>query len=183
VQQLVANRGELVHQGLGRSAAYSGLALVSWEAAFGIPGPVLGRLPQRYRALAAPAGAALLAAAFAAIGLSLLAGQTSGALLMTLPGADGLGLGAEFTGMLGQLTSSVTAEHAADVSGLFNTAARGGGVIGIAAFGTLYLALAGSGPHSAAHAVRAFATVNLALAGAALAAAVMAAVSARASRR
>jgi hypothetical protein len=34
-----------LQQGLGKSAAYSGLALVSWVAAFGIPGPVLGRFP------------------------------------------------------------------------------------------------------------------------------------------
>ncbi len=54
-----------LQQGLGRSAAYSGLALVSWVAAFGVPGPVLGRLPARARVLAAPAGAVILAAGFA----------------------------------------------------------------------------------------------------------------------
>ena len=133
-----------LQQGLGKSAAYSGLALLPWVAAFGIPGPVLGRLPVRCRALAAPAGALLLAAAFTAIGVSLLTGDTSGALLMTLLGAGGLGLGTEFTGMLSHLTGSVASEHAADVGGLFNTAIRGGGVIGTAAFGTLYLARAGA---------------------------------------
>jgi predicted MFS family arabinose efflux permease len=51
-----------LQQGLGKSAAYSGLALVSWVAAFGVPGPVLGRFPGRVRALAAPAGSLLLAA-------------------------------------------------------------------------------------------------------------------------
>jgi len=50
-----------LQQGLGRSAAYSGLALVSWVAAFGIPGPVLGRLCGRARALAAPAGSLIIA--------------------------------------------------------------------------------------------------------------------------
>ena len=45
-----------LQQGLGKSAAYSGLALVSWVAAFGIPGPVLARAPARLRSLAAPAG-------------------------------------------------------------------------------------------------------------------------------
>jgi hypothetical protein len=49
--------GTLVRQPVGRVAAgYSGLALVSWVAAFGLPGPVLGRLAGRARALAAPAG-------------------------------------------------------------------------------------------------------------------------------
>jgi MFS family permease len=164
-----------LQQGLGKSAAYSGLALVSWVAAFGIPGPVLGRLPARARALAAPAGAVVLAAGFAAIGAVQLAGQTSGALLMTLLGVAGLGLGMGFTGMLGHLTGSVTAERAADVSGLFNTATRTGGVIGTAAFGTVYLALA----HHPAQATRGFAVVCLALAATALAAAAMAWISVR----
>ena len=78
-------------------------------------------------------------------------------------------------GMIGHLAGSVTAEHAADVSGLFNTAARGGAVVGTAAFGTLYLALV----HHPGQATRGFAVVNLALAGTALAAAAMAGVSVR----
>jgi hypothetical protein len=140
---------------------------------------VLGRFPARARALAAPAGAVLLAAGFAAIGVSLFAGDTSGVLLMTLLGVAGLGLGTGFTGALGHLAGLVTGEHAADVSGLFNTATRGGGVIGTAAFGTLYLALVHDSVHSAAQAVHGFAVVNLALAGTALAAAAMAGMSER----
>jgi hypothetical protein len=64
-----------LQQGPGKSAAYSGLALVSWVAAFGIPEPVLGTLyltlvhhpSQAVHGLAvvclALAGLALLAAA------------------------------------------------------------------------------------------------------------------------
>jgi len=167
-----------LQQGLGKSAAYSGLALVSWVAAFGVPGPVLGRLPARARLVAAWAGAIVLASGFAGIGVTLLAGETSGALLMTLLGVAGLGLGMGFTGMLGHLTGSVTAERAADVSGLFNTATRGGGVIGTAAFGTLYLALV----HHPSQAVHGFAVVCLALAGTALAAAAMAGRAVRMSK-
>jgi MFS family permease len=164
-----------LQQGLGKSAAYSGLALVSWVAAFGIPGPVLGRLPGRMRVAAAWAGALVLASGFAGIGVALLAGQTSGALLMALLGVAGLGLGMGFTGMLGHLTGAVTADRAADVSGLFNTATRSGGVIGTAAFGTLYLALV----HHPSQATRGFGVVCLALAAVALAAAVMAGISVR----
>jgi len=167
-----------LQQGLGRSAAYSGLALVSWVAAFGVPGPVLGRLPARARALAAPAGAVILAAGFAGLGTSLLAGDTSGVVLMTLLGVAGLGLGAGFTGSLSYLTGAVGGEHAAALSGLFNTTTRTGGVIGTAAFGTLYLALA---PHPD-RAVRGFGVTCLALAAAALAAAVMAGLAVRAAR-
>jgi MFS family permease len=164
-----------LQQGLGKSAAYSGLALVSWVAAFGIPGPVLSRFPARARALAAPAGSVILAAGFAALAASLHAGDTSGVLLMTLLGVAGLGLGTAFTGMLSHLTSSVADEHAADLSGLFNTTTRAGGVIGTAAFGTAYLALV----HGPGQAVRGFATVNLALAVTALAAATLAGLSVR----
>jgi len=164
-----------LQQGLGKSAAYSGLALVSWVAAFGLPGPVLGRLPGRVRALAAPAGALILAAGLAGLAAGLLAGDTGGVTLMALLGVAGLGLGIEFTGMLSHLTSSVSGEHAAALSGLFNTAARAGGVIGTAAFGTIYLALV----HHAGQAVHGFAVLNLALAATAVAAAAMATVSVR----
>lgn len=166
-----------LQQGLGKSAAYSGLALVSWVAAFGIPGPVLGRLPARLHRLAAPVGCGILAAGFAALAAALLAGGTSGALLMTLLGVAGLGLGISFAAMLKHLTGSVAGRHAADISGLFNTTTRVGGVIGVAVFGTAYFALVprpGVSP-----AVHGFAVTNLAMAGTALAAAAAAAISVR----
>lgn len=143
----------------------------------GVPGPVLGRLPARLHGLAAPAGSALLAAGFGALATALFAGDTGGPLLMTLLGGAGLGLGISFTGMLKHLTSSVTGRHAADISGLFNTTTRVGGVIGVAVFGTLYFALVprpGASP-----AVHGFAITNVALAATALAATVAAAASAR----
>jgi hypothetical protein len=109
----------------------------------------------------------ILAAGFGGIAATLYAGDTSGILLMSLLGVAGLGLGTTFTGMLSQLTGSVTSEHAASLSGLFNTTTRVGGVIGTATFGTAYLALA----PVPGQAVRGFATLNLALAVTALAAA------------
>jgi MFS family permease len=159
----------------GKVAARGGRPLVD---------PRLLARPQVGWGLAAQAAATatyfaiILAAGFTAIGVSLLAGPVSGTVLMTLLGIAGLGLGAEFTGMIGHLADSVTAEHAADVSGLFNTAARGGAVIGTAVFGTMYLALVRH-PGQATHG---FAVVSLALAGTALAAAAMAGVSVRRSR-
>lgn len=165
-----------LQQGLGRSAAYSGLALVSWVAAFGIPGPILSRLPARMRVLAAPAGSVILAAAFMALAANLANGDTGGGRLMILLGVAGLGLGTAFTGMLSHLTSSVTGDHAAAISGLFNTSTRAGGVVGTAAFGTVYLALVHDPGQAAAHG---FAIVNLALAATALAAAAMAWLSIR----
>ena len=168
-----------LQNGLGKSAAFSGLALVSWVAAFGIPGPVLGRLPVRLRAHAAPVGAVILTAGFAGLAASLYAGDTSGALLMTLLGVAGLGLGTTFTAMLSHLTGMVTNQQAADISGLFNTTTRVGGVIGTAAFGTVYLALAPT-PGQAVHG---FAALNLMLAATALAAGSLAVLSIRRGNR
>jgi predicted MFS family arabinose efflux permease len=165
-----------LQQGLGASPTYSGMALVSWVAAFGVAGPVLGRLPGRRRRLAAPLGAVVLAAGFAGIGISLLAGDTGGAALMTFLGVGGFGLGTTFSGTLGNLTGAVSTRYAADISGLFNAITRVGGVIGVAVFGTAYLALAPGG----AGAVTGFAVITLALAGTALAAALMGYLSIRA---
>jgi predicted MFS family arabinose efflux permease len=164
-----------LQQGLGKSPTYSGLALVSWVAAFGVPGPVLARFSARVRALAALGGPVLLAAGYAALAACLYAGDTGTVALMTLLGVAGLGLGAGFTGMLSHLTGSVTGEHAAAISGLFNTTGRAGGVIGTAAFGAAYLALV-PGRHQAVHG---FATISLAMAVTALAAAALAGVSIR----
>ena len=150
---------------------------MSWVAAFGVPGPVLGRAAARVRSLAAPAGPVILAAGFAGLAVSLRAGDTSGMLLMALLGVAGLGLGTGFTGVLSHLTSSVSGDHAADISGLFGTITRASGVIGTAVFGTVYLALARDPGRE--HAVHAFAVVNLALAIAALAAAALAGLAIR----
>jgi predicted MFS family arabinose efflux permease len=164
-----------LQQGLGHGAAYSGLALVAWVVAFGIPGPVLGRSGARVRALAAPAGSVILATGFAAIAAVLYAGDTNGLVLTVLLGVAGLGLGTAFTGALSHLTSSVAREHAAGVSGLFNTTTRAGGVLGTAVFGTVYLAAV----HTPGQATHGFAMVGLAMAATALAAAAMAWLSIR----
>jgi len=78
--------------------------------------------------------------------------------------------------LLGHLTDSVPPGHAAGLSGLFNTATRAGGVVGTAAFGSVYLAL---DHEPGAQAVRSFAAVNLALALTALASALLAALAIR----
>jgi hypothetical protein len=65
--------------------------------------------------------------------------------LVALLGLGGLGLGAMFSGNLAQLTGASAQRHAADLSGLFTTTTRIGGVLGVAVFGTLYLAVADTG--------------------------------------
>lgn len=162
-----------LQQGLGRSAAVSGLSLVSWVAAFGVSGPLLGRAALKTKLLAAPLGRLVLAAGFAGIAVSLSVGYAGNeALLILLLGIGGLGYGAGFSGTLTHLTSSVTGEYAADVSGLFNTTIQVGGSLGVAAFGTVYLGLAPGGGRAAA--VPAFTTLTTALAVTAVVAAALA---------
>lgn len=61
---------------------------------------------------------------------------------VTLRAGAPLLMGTGFTSVLSHLAGSVDGEHSADISGLFNTITRAGGVIGSAVSGTLYLALA-----------------------------------------
>jgi MFS family permease len=130
-----------LQQGLGKSALYSGLALVSWVAAFGIGGPVYPHLPARITPLVAPAGFLILAASYLAIGANLFGGRLGGPLLMALLGCGGLGLGIGVTASIRLLTAAAPARYAPDMSGLITTAAQIAGVFGIAIFGTIYFSL------------------------------------------
>jgi MFS family permease len=166
-----------LQQGLGRSPLYSGLALVSWVAAFGIAGPALTRLPADRVPRLAPYGCLLLAAAYLAISLSTAAGAGGGALLLVLLGFGGLGLGLAFSSMVRHLTESVPAGYASDFSGVVVTLFQVAGVLGVAAFGTLYQGLAPTG--GATPARTAFTLVTGCLAATAL----LSAVAARRSTR
>ncbi|MGV9276453.1 MFS transporter [Streptomyces griseosporeus] len=130
-----------LQQGLGRSAAYSGMVPIAWVATFALVGPVLSRLSARVRRLAAPAGGLLMAIAFAGVA----AGAQSTVWLTALLAVGGIGYGAAFSGTLTHLTESVEARFAPDVSGLFNTTLQVGGTLGVAVFGTVYLDLAARG--------------------------------------
>jgi len=142
-----------LQQGLGRDPLYSGLALVSWVAAFGIAGPFLRRLPARRLPLVAPGGCLILAAAYLGLSASLLTGHPAGPLLIVLLGVGGFGLGANFSGLIAHLTTSVPTRYVPDMSGLITTTSQLAAVAGVATFGTAYLSLAPHpGPHPAMHA-------------------------------
>lgn len=137
-----------LQQGLGRSPTYSGLMLVSWVAAFGVAGPLLGRTSARARRLAAPVGSLILAAGFGGIAAADLLGMRAGVGLVVLLGVGGLGYGAAFSGTLAHLTATVQDRYAPDLSGLFNTTLQVGGALGVAVFGTAYLDLTASPDHA-----------------------------------
>jgi predicted MFS family arabinose efflux permease len=159
-----------LQQGLGRSALFSGLTLVSWVAAFGVPGHLLGRVPARFRPLVAPTGCLILTIAYLAISAGLFAGYEPEALLIVLLGIGGFGLGTTFSAMLDHLTTVATPRYAPDISGVFTTSLQVAGAIGVAAFGVTYFSLSGS-EGSATHA---FAIVTGAFAVTTFAAALLA---------
>ncbi|WP_222869881.1 MFS transporter [Actinomadura decatromicini] len=157
-----------LQQGLGKSALFSGLVLVSWVSAFGIAGTLTPRLP----AWAPVAGYVLLASVYLTIGLT----HPDGAALVALLGFGGLGLGLGFAPQLVRLTSAVPPHQAADLSGLINTNFQLAGVTGVAAYGALYLGVPGGHAH-------AFTVVMLAFTATALTAACAAYAGHRAARR
>jgi len=161
--------------GLGRSPVESGLTLVPWVAAFGLAGQLVRRLPAS-RWLPA-VGCLLLAAAYAAMSGALFAGQGGEAPLTPLFAVGGLGLGINFAALTGRMTGAVPARHAPDISGVSATLMSIGGSIGVAAIGSLYLALARTGTptaHGAPTATHAFAVTTATLAGLGLLAALAA---------
>jgi len=129
---------QYLQQGLGRSATYSGLVLVSWVAAFGVAAPVTRRLPARAAPFGGVLGSLILAAAFTAIS----AAPGPGPFLVVALGAGGFGLGMAFSSLLGRLTAAVPPDEAADLSGLVNTSAQVAAVAGVAVYGTVWFALA-----------------------------------------
>lgn len=166
---LLFTLAQYLQHGMGRSSLVSGLTLVPWVAAFGVAGQITRRLPAKYGPVLPFAGCVLLAGAYIAISASLFARSHNSALLMVLLGAGGLGLGTQFSTLIGHLTNAVPKRYAPDISGVSTTTLQIGGAVGVAAFGAVYLGLATSPGAVATHA---FAVTTASLGGAALAAAV-----------
>jgi MFS transporter len=143
-----------LQQGLGKSALYSGCALLSWVAAFGIGGPVVRHLPARIMPLIAPCGYLILAASYLSISLCVFGGYSGPGVLFVLLGFGGLGLGIGYTANIRHLTSAVEPRYAADMSGLITTNSQLAGVTGVAIFGSAYFQLAAQpAPDAASHAI------------------------------
>jgi hypothetical protein len=147
---------------------------------FGVSGPTLRWVPERFSARVSPFGFTLLGAVFLAIAVEGRFSVPQGMPLVVLLGFGGLGMGVGFSSLIGHLTAAVTPDTASDLSGVVSTNSELASVLGVAVFGTLYLALAQG--HDATIAVDAFALVAAALGGAALLAAVAAARSVRGGR-
>ncbi|WP_187645362.1 MFS transporter [Streptomyces sp. TRM49041] len=164
-----------LQSGQGVSALWSGTVFATWAALFGVAGVYWRKIPASAWHLASPSGYGLLAVAYAAIALAVAGGLSGPAALMPLLGLGGLGLGLGFLPLVSAFTDSVSRDQSADLSGMISTVLQLSGVVGVATFGTLYLALAApaAAPAAAAYpftvtstafaAVAAFATVAAAL--------------------
>jgi MFS family permease len=177
---LLFTLAQYLQRGLGHTALVSGLTLIPWVAAFGVAGQIVRRLPDRLQRLAPAAGCALLAAAFLTTAAVLLAEDGGVPVLGALFAAGGLGLGIQFSALVGHLTAAVGPEYAPDISGVSTTMMQIGGALGVAAFGTLYLGLTGTS--SAVTATHAFAVVAGALGAVGLIATAAAAAATRRAR-
>jgi hypothetical protein len=126
-----------LQQGLGKSPAYAGFAMVAWVAAFGVAGPVLPRLRRSYQGMPV-VGCLLLAAGYVAVLVYLLLGGLSGPLLFGLLAIGGLGLGISANTLIGAVTSSMPTQYASDLSGVVATNAQLAGALGVAVAGSSY---------------------------------------------
>jgi MFS family permease len=172
-----------LQDGLGDSPLRAGLTFVPCGVAFAIVSLNWRRLPARYHASLPMAGFVVNAGGLLWSGLLLHAGGDGGVWLYVALAVSGAGMAGAFGALMGRVLSRVPVAIAADASGVIVTVNQLGIVVGIAAFGSLYLSLAGhlpaaSGIHqlsgfalSSGHAYLAvaIALAALSLAGAALA--------------
>lgn len=133
--------------GLHKGPAYSGFAMVVWVAAFGLAGPILPRLRRGVRWMPV-IGCLVLAAGYVSVLAYLQLGGRTGPLLFALLGVGGLGLGISANTLIGAVTSSMSPQYAADLSGVVATNAQLSGALGVALAGSTYAALA-SNPSAA----------------------------------
>ncbi|WP_371404507.1 MFS transporter [Kribbella sp. NBC_00662] len=127
--------------GLHKGPAYSGFAMVVWVAAFGLAGPILPKLRRGVRWMPV-VGCLVLTAGYLCVLAYLLLGGHTGPLLFALLGIGGLGLGISANTLIGAVTSRMSSEYAADLSGVVATNAQLSGALGVALAGSTYAALA-----------------------------------------
>ncbi|GGY20489.1 MFS transporter [Streptomyces tanashiensis] len=140
--------------GLGHSALRAGLTFGPAAVVFGAVGLTWRRWPARLHRALVPAGFLLGGAALLAVGGLLGDGGTGGWGLYPALGAVGAGISLAFSPALTGALATVRPEDAADASGLLATVTQLGQLVGVAAFGTVFLGrYAGSGAQDSADAL------------------------------
>ncbi|MFJ1543896.1 MFS transporter [Streptomyces sp. NPDC088246] len=128
-----------VQGGLGYSALRAGLMFAPTALVFGAIGLTWRRWPARLQGALVPGGFALVAVGSSAIGLLMRDGGDGGPWLYAAFAIVGSGMALGFSPTLTGALAKVRPEEAADASGALVTVTQLGQLIGVAAFGTLYL--------------------------------------------
>ncbi|MFH8615523.1 MFS transporter [Streptomyces sp. NPDC017979] len=128
-----------VQDGLGYGALHAGLLFAPTALAFGLAGLTWQRWPARLQAVLVPAGFALAGLSTAVCGLLWREGGDGGLLLLPALVCLGAGLSCAFSPVLAGALATVRLEDAPDASGLLVTVTQLGQVLGVSAFGTLFL--------------------------------------------
>jgi MFS family permease len=135
-----------LQDGLGESPLRAGLTFVPCGVAFALVSMNWRRLPARYHARLPMAGFVVTGVALVWSGLLMHSGGAGGAWLYVALAVIGGGMAGAFGALMGQVLSRVPVAIAADASGVVVTVNQLGIVVGIAAFGSLYLNVAGRLP-------------------------------------
>ncbi|KIF78732.1 transporter [Streptomyces sp. 150FB] len=124
---------------LGYSALRAGLTFVPTAVGFGAVGLTWRKWPAVLQRRLIPGGFVITALACALLGWVLHDGGDGGIALYVAFAGVGVGLALGFSPTLAGALSTVRHEDAADASGLLTTVTQLGQLIGVAAFGTLFL--------------------------------------------
>ncbi|KVX09773.1 MFS transporter [Burkholderia ubonensis] len=154
--------------GLGFSPMISGFVFAAYAFGFGISNVSWSKLPARLLRFTPAVALIAMAAANLAFGMTARhAGWVAAVMVPTLFCA-GASHGLTFGTTVNQMTQRTAPQHAPALSGLVTTSVQLSIVIGVAALGAIYLAVAAPGAHVAS--ARAIADVTFAIGALALAA-------------
>ena len=130
-----------LESGLGDSPLRAGLSYIAMSGTFGLAALTWRRLPPRVHPALGPAGMVLCALGYLFISVAMRGGGQGSALMWIALVIEGGGMGLAATPLLTQSLSGVPMARAADASGLLTTVVQMSQVVGVAAFGTVYLSL------------------------------------------
>jgi MFS family permease len=145
--------------GLGQSALRVGLTFAPMAAGFGVAGLYWRKLPQSWHHFLPAIGLILCSAGYAVLGATVSSGDDVPPALELMLVGMGLLAGCAYGQLFASALSRVRVQDAADASGVMVTVLQLGQVLGVAAFGTVFLSAltshptAADGGHAAALAV------------------------------
>ncbi|GAA3996070.1 MFS transporter [Allokutzneria multivorans] len=130
--------------GLGDSPSRAALIFTAFGLPFGLASFYWQRLPQRWHRWLTPVGLAVATLSCLAVAVGFGSGGHGGLTTLIAFAVWGATIGAGFSPLLSNSLRNVPPAEAADASGLLTTTLQLSQVVGVAAFGTVFLGLAPS---------------------------------------